>query len=56
MKTILFVLISLVLACQLITDFAKISKDPYHFWFRFADCVIDALCIIGFGWIAKGAF
>lgn len=56
MKIFLFLVISVVLSCLFVADFTKFSKDTKHFWLRFADCLIDALCIIGFAWIAKGAF
>jgi hypothetical protein len=56
MKIFLFMLISLVLSCVFVIDVIKFSKDTKHFWLRFADCTIDALCIVGFAWISKGAF
>lgn len=56
MKVVLFIIVSFFLSCEFVADFAKFTKDTKHFWLRFGDCVIDALCIIGFAWIAKGAF
>ena len=56
MKMFLFLLISLILSISFVMDMVKFTKDPQHFWLRFGDCVIDAICIIGFAGIAKGAF
>lgn len=56
MKIFLFLLISLILSISFVMDVVKFTKDPKHFWLRFGDCALDALCIVGFAWIAKGAF
>lgn len=56
MKIFLFLVISVVLSCAFVLDIAKLGKDTKHFWLRFGDCVIDALCIVGFAWISKGVF
>lgn len=56
MKIFLFLLISFVLSCVFVIDIIKFSNDPKHFWLRFGDCLIDALCIVGFAWISKGVF
>ena len=56
MKTILFVIISIVLSIVTVIDFTKMMNDTKHPWLRIADCAIDALVLVGFAWIAKGAF